>query len=38
MRPGGGRPISSINLLITSLVWRQDHNGSPIRTLDSWMW
>jgi xylulose-5-phosphate/fructose-6-phosphate phosphoketolase len=21
------RPISSINLLITSLVWRQDHNG-----------
>jgi xylulose-5-phosphate/fructose-6-phosphate phosphoketolase len=20
-------PISSINLLITSLVWRQDHNG-----------
>ncbi len=24
-------PVASINLLITSLVWRQDHNGFPIR-------
>ena len=23
----GGAPISSLNLLITSTVWRQDHNG-----------
>jgi xylulose-5-phosphate/fructose-6-phosphate phosphoketolase len=26
------RPISSLNYLLTSHVWRQDHTGSAIRT------
>ena len=32
--------IPSLNILVTSTVWRQDHNGStlPIRTRVFWMW
>ena len=28
-------PIASLNYLLSSLVWRQDHNGFSIRILNS---
>jgi xylulose-5-phosphate/fructose-6-phosphate phosphoketolase len=31
------RDIASVNLLITSTVWRQDHNGFTPKIPDSWM-
>jgi len=32
------RKIASLNLLITSTVWRQDHNGLRTRIRVSWTW
>ena len=31
------QPIASLNFILTSNVWQQDHNGLLIRILDSWI-